>query len=111
MAVPDPRGHRAPRRDGRRALVEQQQSAVVDRSADPTRGLPRTHHFAQARSVFAVARKRCDEVFSPPASATIWRLPEAIEDTIEARWEGWLDDASAWKPFFEKIAEVKDVGL
>ena len=30
------------------------------------RGFPRTHHFAQARSVFAVAAHRCAEVFDPP---------------------------------------------
>jgi hypothetical protein len=28
------------------------------------RGFPRTHHFAQARSVFAVALHRCDELFN-----------------------------------------------
>lgn len=29
------------------------------------RGFPRTHRFAQARSVFAVAAHRCAEVFAP----------------------------------------------
>jgi hypothetical protein len=32
------------------------------------RGFPRTHHFAQARSVFAVAADRCAEVFEPRAA-------------------------------------------
>jgi len=34
------------------------------------RGLSRTHHFAQARSVFAVAAQRCDEVLNPPGCVT-----------------------------------------
>ena len=32
------------------------------------RGFPRTYHFAQARSVFAVAAQRCDDVFNSPGS-------------------------------------------
>src|SRR4051812_44098182 len=57
------------------------------------RGFPRTHYFAQARSVFAVAAHRCAEVFEPPKSATLWRLPEAVEEEFDARWEHWLDTA------------------
>src|SRR6202012_5254639 len=34
------------------------------------RGFPRTHYFAQARSIFAVAGYRCREVFDPPQSVT-----------------------------------------
>src|SRR5438132_8487848 len=60
------------------------------------RGFPRTHCFAQARSVFAVAAHRCDEVFSPPGCATLWRLPEHIEELFDARWEHWLDHAVDW---------------
>ncbi len=37
-------------------------------------GFPRTHHFAQARSVFAVAAHRCAEVFEPSGCVTLWRL-------------------------------------
>src|SRR5277367_4067681 len=43
------------------------------------RGFPRTHYFAQARSVFAVASSRCREVFDPPKSVTLWQLPETVE--------------------------------
>ena len=43
------------------------------------RGFPRTHYFAQARSVFAVAAHRCREIFDPPDSVTLWRLPETID--------------------------------
>jgi hypothetical protein len=67
------------------------------------RGFPRTHRFAQARSVFAVADHRCTEVFNPPKSVTLWRLPEVIEEEFDARWEHWLDNASEWTPFFEKL--------
>lgn len=70
------------------------------------RGFPRTHHFAQARSVFAVAAHRCEEIFNPPGYITLWRLPEAIEDEFDARWEHWIDNAGEWTSFFEKIARL-----
>lgn len=35
------------------------------------RGFPRTHHFAQARSVFMVAADRCAQIFDPPGSVTL----------------------------------------
>jgi len=73
-------------------------------SAALKRGLPRTHNFAQARSVFAVAGQRCAEVFDPPGSITLWRLPSDIEDAFEARWEHWLDAASDWSEFFGRVA-------
>jgi hypothetical protein len=67
------------------------------------RGFPRTHLFAQARSVFAVAAHRCAEVFPLPESVTLWRLPEAIEDELDAQWEHWLDDPEPWRDFFKKL--------
>jgi hypothetical protein len=44
------------------------------------RGFPRTHNFAQARSVFAVAAYRCDEIFNPPDCVTLWRLTTQVLD-------------------------------
>lgn len=69
------------------------------------RGFPRTHFFAQARSVFAVAAHRCAEVFDPPQCVTLWRLPEELEAELDAQWERWLDDAGAWRSFFEKLGQ------
>ena len=71
------------------------------------RGFPRTHRFAQARSVFAVAAHRCAEVFDPPGCVTLWRLPEATEEEFDARWESWLDNASDWTAFFEKLESLQ----
>jgi hypothetical protein len=71
------------------------------------RGFPRTHHFAQARSVFSVAAHRCAEVFDQREAVTLWRLPDEIEEAFDARWEGWLDDAASWAPFFESVAALK----
>ncbi|WP_459930968.1 BrxE family protein, partial [Desulfosporosinus burensis] len=71
------------------------------------RGFPRTHHFAQARSVFAVASHRCNEVFNPPGCATLWNLPEDIEEEFNTSWERWLDRASDWQPFFEKVESIQ----
>jgi hypothetical protein len=75
------------------------------------RGFPRTHYFAQARSVFAVAAHRCREVFDPPESVTLWRLPETIEEEFEAKWEHWLDRASDWEPFFRKLEGLQEKDL
>jgi hypothetical protein len=69
-------------------------------TAATRRGFPRTHYFAQARSVFAVAASRCREVFDPPNSVTLWQLSEGVEEEFGARWERWLDAAEAWAPFF-----------
>lgn len=75
------------------------------------RGLPRTHYFAQARSVFAVAAKRCAEVFDPPGSVTLWRLSEDIEESFDARWEQWLDHAAQWAPFFQQLEKPEGADL
>lgn len=75
------------------------------------RGFPRTHFFAQARSVFAVAGFRCREVFDPPQSVTLWQLPEPLEEAFDARWEHWLDQADNWRRFFQELATMKDTNL
>lgn len=75
------------------------------------RGFPRTHRFAQARSVFAVAAHRCTEVFEPPGCVTLWRLPESVEEDFDARWEHWLDHASEWGAFFEKLEALSGTDL
>jgi hypothetical protein len=75
------------------------------------RGFPRTHYFAQARSVFAVASHRCSEVFDPPGCVTLWRLPEAIEEEFDARWEHWVDHADGWEPFFQKLEALQGTDL
>jgi hypothetical protein len=71
------------------------------------RGFPRTYRFAQARSVFAVAAYRCSEKFDPPNCVTLWRLPELTEEEFDARWEYWIDNASEWTAFFEKIENLQ----
>lgn len=75
------------------------------------RGFPRTHRFAQARAVFAVAAHRCNEVFGPPNCVTLWRLPDATEEEFDARWEQWLDNATSWTPFFERLETLPSSDL
>jgi hypothetical protein len=75
------------------------------------RGFPRTHYFAQARSVFAVAAFRCREVFDPPHSVTLWQLPEQVEEEFEARWERWLEKVDDWRPFFLKLEGLQEIQL
>jgi hypothetical protein len=75
------------------------------------RGFPRTYHFAQARSVFAVAAHRCSEVFEPPGCVTLWRLPESVEELFDARWEHWLDHAGEWSAFFDQLAALSGPDL
>ena len=75
------------------------------------RGFPRTHYFAQARSVFAVAAFRCREVFDPPHSVTLWQLPEPLEEEFQSHWARWLDQVDEWKPFFLELETLKETDL
>ncbi len=71
-----------------------------------SRGFTKTHHFAQARVVFAVATARCAEVFDPPRSMTLWNLPAAVEDQFDARWHHWLSERESWRPFFHTLQKL-----
>jgi hypothetical protein len=83
------------------------QGQLGPRGADVLRrGFPRTHHFAQARSVFAAAANRCSEVFDSPDAVTLWRLPAALEEEFDQRWELWLDAAQDWGSFFDDVARM-----
>lgn len=75
------------------------------------RGFPRTHRFAQARAVFAVAGHRCREVFEPPQCVTLWDLPASIEEEFEGMWERWLEQAEEWKPLFEALEKPAGADL
>lgn len=75
------------------------------------RGFSRTYRFAQARSVFAIAAQKCEELFRSPDDVTLWKLPEAIEEEFDARWEGWLDRAGEWESFFEEIKTLGSMNL
>ncbi len=68
-----------------------------------SRGFPRTHIFAQAGVVLAVARSRCEEVFQHPDATTLWKLPEEIEDQFESRWGLWLDETNTWGEFLKSL--------
>jgi hypothetical protein len=68
-----------------------------------SRGFPRTDFFAQARTVFEVARSRCREVFNPPRSVTLWDLPVELEDQLESEYQRWCAAREAWSPFFSKL--------
>ena len=67
------------------------------------RGFPSTHHFAQARIVFEVAKSRCRELFDPPGCMTLWSLPAEIEEQFQEHWQGWLDETDKWMPVFQTI--------
>jgi len=75
------------------------------------RGFPRTHRFAQARAVFAVAGHRCREVFEPPQCVTLWDLPASVEEEFDGMWEHWLEQAEEWKPFFEALEKPAGADL
>jgi hypothetical protein len=70
------------------------------------RGFPRTHFFAQARSVFAAAEARCAELFNLPGSRSLWWLGEEVEEAFDLQWEVWLDEAEDWRPFFTQLAQT-----
>lgn len=71
------------------------------------RGFPRTHLFAQARVVFAVAAQRCQAVFQLPDAVTLWRMPAPIEDAFEDRWPTLIDHADHWAPLFARVAALR----
>ena len=75
------------------------------------RGFSKTHLFAQARLVFAVASHRCRSVYDPPQSITLWNLPVAVEDQFEIRWTDWIASAEAWKAFFRELHAPKGTDL
>jgi hypothetical protein len=75
------------------------------------RGFPRTHYFAQARSVFAVASHRCNEVLGTSENVTLWALPDALEQEFDRRWEHWLDNASEWTAFFKRAEAIREADL
>ena len=75
------------------------------------RGFPRTHYFAQARAVFAVAAYRCREVLDTDGVVTLWQLPPSIEDQFEARWEHWLDNAADWRELFQRLEGMPESDL
>lgn len=68
-----------------------------------SRGLPKTHLFAQARIACSVATARCNEIFAPPGCLTLWNLPEEIEDRIESEWPNWCRNPDPWIPFFDSL--------
>jgi hypothetical protein len=75
------------------------------------RGFPRTHFFAQARAVFAIAQARCAELFDPPGCMTLWHLPAELEDRFEDEWHRWLDRHEEWASFFERLQELPGADL
>lgn len=75
------------------------------------RGFPRTHRFAQARSVFAAAETRCAEVFGLAGAVTLWRLGDEVEEAFDQQWEAWLDQAGEWSAFFDGLMGGSDANL
>lgn len=75
------------------------------------RGFPRSHHWAQAKVVFEVARARCQERFPDPAAITLWSLPATVEEQFEHAWGRWIGENEAWEPFFERLKEWKSPSL
>jgi len=75
------------------------------------RSFPRTHFFAQARAVFAIAQTRCAELFDPPGCMTLWHLPAELEDQFDDEWHRWLDHHEEWTPFFERLQELPGADL
>jgi len=71
-----------------------------------SRGMPKSHSFARARAVFAVARERCREIYSPKDGITLWDLPPDAESAFEDRWSTWLDDPAPFAESFSTIAAI-----
>jgi len=50
-------------------------------------------------------------LFNPPSCVTLWKLPEAIEEEFDARWERWLDQAGDWNSFFARLETFGSTNL
>lgn len=73
-----------------------------------SRGLPKTHWFAQARAVFEVARARCREIYNPSDGVTLWDLPADVESGFEARWQEWIEEQPTWQSVFHSLEAIGD---
>ena len=56
--------------------------------------------------MFAVARARCNEIFNPPRSVTLWNLPAAFEDEFDSKWNSWIEERDGWESFFARVAKI-----
>lgn len=70
------------------------------------RGFPRTHAWARAQAVFAVARQRCAERFPDPQAITLWQLPAELEDALDQQWNHWIAEPEVWAPLLGRIAAL-----
>jgi hypothetical protein len=76
-----------------------------------SRGFPKTHFFAQARIVFAVAAERCRDIFDPPQAVTLWNLNAETEDRFDSEWSRWIGQSSDWVSFFAELSTLKSDDL
>jgi len=76
-----------------------------------SRGLPKTHYFAQARIAFTVAAQRCKEIYPRPSVYTLWDLPPEIEDRFNQKWHDWINEADLWGPVFKTIEDLSGLEL
>lgn len=67
------------------------------------RGFRRTHYFARARSVFAVAGRRVTEVYERRDAVTLWGLPADVEDAFDTHWAQWIEEGHEWTEFFRDL--------
>jgi hypothetical protein len=75
------------------------------------RGFPRSHHWAQAKVVFEVARARCRERFPDATAITLWSLPASVEEQFEHAWGQWVSNTETWNPSFDRLKEWKSPSL
>jgi hypothetical protein len=75
------------------------------------RGFPKTQALARARIVFAVAARRCQDVFDPPHAMTLWKLPVEIEDRFEANWSDWAENSAEWSSFLTTLEDSQSDDL
>ena len=75
-----------------------------------SRGISRTHLFAQARVVFEVASHRCRQMFSEKGCYTLWQLPAEIEDQFQDKWLEFLEQ-DGWEEIFQNLADMSNQDL
>ena len=98
---------RAMRRDGCAALVEHRGTARPLRRQGLEESRLSAHAPFRASAVRVRRRSPSVRECHPPDAATFWRLSDEAEEAFDARWEGCLDDATTWTPFFKSVAALE----
>ena len=71
------------------------------------RVLPRSHHNARARIIFAVASHACNERYPEPKAFHLFKLTPELEDQLDDYLQGKLGDDQFWDERARRLEKVQ----